>query len=59
MLVTKQLMVAIDYYSIFFRTVEVNGYRQLFDYQHCSKYIFLVNSYRFVQLEGEQMMTEL
>ncbi len=30
MLVTKQLTVAIDFHSIFFYTIEVNGYRQLF-----------------------------
>ncbi len=29
MLVTKQLTVAIDFNSIFFHTMEVNGYRQL------------------------------
>ncbi len=28
MLVTKQLMAAIDFHCIFFRTMEVNGYRQ-------------------------------
>ncbi len=29
MLVTKQLTVAIDFHSIFFYTMEVNGYHQL------------------------------
>ncbi len=29
MLVTKQLMVAIDFYSMEKNTMEVNGYRQL------------------------------
>ncbi len=38
MLETKQLMVAIDFHSIFFYTVEVNGYRQMFGFQHSSKY---------------------
>ncbi len=27
---TKQLMVAIDFHSIFFHTMQVNGYQQLF-----------------------------
>ncbi len=30
MLVTKQLMVANDFYSVFFHTVEVSGYCKLF-----------------------------
>ncbi len=32
MLVTKQLMVAIDFNIIVFNTMEVNGNRQLFGY---------------------------
>ncbi len=30
MLVTKQLLVAIDFHSIFLPVMEVNGYQQLF-----------------------------
>ncbi len=37
MLVTRQLTVAIDFHRIFFfHTVKVNGYHQLFSYQHSS-----------------------
>ncbi len=32
MLVTKQLLVAIEFHSIFSHTMEVNGYRHLFGY---------------------------
>ncbi len=39
MLVTKQLIVAIHFHIIIFHTIEVNGYRQLFGYQHSSKYL--------------------
>ncbi len=59
MLITKQLMVAIDSIIYFFlHTMEVNGYRQLFGYQHASKYLLLfsketVNSYKLEQLESE------
>ncbi len=40
------------FYSVFFPTMEVNGYQQLFGYQHSSKYHLLcsaekMNSYRF------------
>ncbi len=39
---TKQLMVAIDFHSIFFfHSMQVNGYQQLFVCEHSSKYIFL------------------
>ncbi len=43
-------MEAIDFHSIF--SIEVNGFRELFGYQHSSKYIFLClteeqNSYMF------------
>ncbi len=41
MLVTKELTVAIDFYSIEKNTMEVNGYRQMFGYQHSSKYLLL------------------
>ncbi len=37
MLVTKQLTVAIDFHSIFFYTIEVNGFCQLFGDQYYSK----------------------
>ncbi len=37
MLETKKLTVAIDFHSIEKNTMEVNGYRQLFGYQHSSK----------------------
>ncbi len=43
MLVTEQLTVAIDYHSMDKNPMEVNGYRQPFDYQHSSKYIFGFN----------------
>ncbi len=39
MLVTKQLTVAIDFHSIFFYTIEVNGFCQLFGDQYYSKKI--------------------
>ncbi len=32
-------IVAIDFHSIFFHTMEVNGYQQLFGNQHSSKYL--------------------
>ncbi len=38
MLVTNQLTEAIDFNSIEKNTMEVNGYRQLFGYQHSSKF---------------------
>jgi len=52
MLVTRQLTVAIDFHSIFFFLLEVNGYRQLSGYQHSIKYLLLCSieersSYRF------------
>ncbi len=34
MLVTKLLPVAIDFHSMEKNTAEINGYRQLFGYQH-------------------------
>ncbi len=57
MLVTKQLTVATDFHSIFPHTMEVNGYRQLFGYQHSSKYLILCSaaekdSYRFATTWG-------
>ncbi len=39
--VTKLLTVAIDFHLIFFHTTDVSGYRQLFVYQHSSKYLLL------------------
>ncbi len=52
MLVTKQLTVAIDFHSMETDIMEVNGYRQLFSYQHSSKYLLLcsaeeINEYIF------------
>ncbi len=44
MLVTKQLLVATDLWNIFFHTMEVNGYHQLFGYQHSSKYLLLCST---------------
>ncbi len=42
-LLSSQLT-AIDFHSIFFHTMEVNGYRQLFGHQHSSKYnLFVLN----------------
>ncbi len=38
MLVTEQLTVAIDFHSMEKKAMEVNGYHQLFTYQHYSKY---------------------
>ncbi len=38
MLVTKQLTVALDFHCIEKNTMEDNGYRQLFGYQHSSKF---------------------
>ncbi len=32
----EHLMTSIDLHSIFFHTIEVNGYHQLFGYQHSS-----------------------
>ncbi len=37
MLVTKQLTVAIDFYSMENNYMEINGYRQLFGYQNSLK----------------------
>ncbi len=37
--VTKQVMVAIDFHSMGKNTMEVNGYQQMFGYQHSSKYL--------------------
>ncbi len=45
LLVTKLLTVAIDFHSIFFHTMEVNGYSQLFGCQHSSNIIFVFNSW--------------
>ncbi len=42
MSVTKLLMIAINFCSIFFYTMEVSGYPQLFDYQHSLKISSLV-----------------
>ncbi len=42
MLVTKQLTVAIDFYSMEKYAMEVNGYRHLFC-QHTLKYILFVS----------------
>ncbi len=59
MLETKQLPVDIDFHSIFFpHTMEVNGYSQLFDDQHSSKYLLLCSTEEEIhtglkQLEGE------
>ncbi len=36
-MVTKQLTVAIDFHSMEKYNMEVNGYRQLFGYQHSSE----------------------
>ncbi len=42
MLVTKQLMVAIDVYSIFLDTMEVNGLQKWFSNQHTLKYLLQI-----------------
>ncbi len=39
--IKKKCMVAIDYHTIFFHTIEVNGYHRWFGYQHSSKYNIL------------------
>ena len=49
---TVDSSLAIDFHSIFFPTMEVNGFRQLSGYQHSSKYLLFTsteerNSYRF------------
>ncbi len=44
MLENKQLQVAIDLQSIFFHIMEVNGYLQLFVFQHSSKYLNLCST---------------
>ncbi len=41
MLITKQLLIAIDFHSIFFHIMDAYGYCQLFGYQHFSKYLLL------------------
>jgi len=38
-MVAIQFAAAIDFHSMEKNTTEVNGYRQLFDYQHSSKYL--------------------
>jgi len=60
MLVTRQLTAPIDFHEIFFPSVEVNGCRQLSDYQHSSKYNLAVFKRKkkdtrtgLEQLEGE------
>jgi len=40
MLVTRQLMLAVDFHSRGKNTMEVNEPHQLFGYQHSLKYIF-------------------
>ncbi len=59
MLVTKQLTVAIHFYSMENNYMEVNGYRQLFGYQHPSNTLFCVKQNKethtsFKQLEGQK-----
>jgi len=44
MFLIKQLSVAIDFHSMEKNTMEINGYRQLFVYQHSSKYLFLCST---------------
>ncbi len=40
MLVTKQLTLAIDLHSIFFHTMEINSYSQLFGYRNLQNTLF-------------------
>ncbi len=40
----QTIAVAIDFHSIFFHTMEVNGYQQLFGYQKYSKYFILCSA---------------
>ncbi len=59
MLGTKRLMVAINFYSTEKNTMEVNGYRQLFDYQHSPNGLLLCsteerNAYMFETSGGGQ-----
>ncbi len=60
----KQLMLAIDFHSIFFfHIVEVNGYRQLSGYQHSSKYLLCAQQKQethkgLEQFMGEKLATE-
>ncbi len=45
MVIAKQLTVAIDFHSSPApHTMEVNGYRQLFGYHNCSKYLLLCST---------------
>ncbi len=38
------LLVAINFHSLFFHTMEVNGYQQMFGYTHCSKKLILCST---------------
>ncbi len=51
MLGNKQLPVAIDFHSMEKITMEAKGYRQLFGYQHSSK--FCVQQKKKEQLKGD------
>ncbi len=54
---TKELLVAIDFYSIFSHTMDINSYQQLFGYANSWKYLLLCsteerNSHRFGKTWG-------
>ncbi len=55
--VTKQLMVAIDFHSIFFHTMDVNGYSQLFGNQLSSEYLLLcLTKEKLIQVWNNSMV---
>ncbi len=51
MLETKQLTVAIDFHSIFYHTMDVNSYRQLFGYLHSSNSLFWVQQLKKIIIQ--------
>ncbi len=44
MLVAQQLTVPIDFHSMEKNIMEVNGYQQMFGYQHSPKYLLLCSA---------------
>ncbi len=54
--ITKELTVVIDFHGIFFYTMEVNGYHQLFAYQHYSIYLILCSTGEKLQVWNLLMM---
>ncbi len=58
MLVHKPLLVAIDFNSVFFHTIEVNGYQQLFGYSHYSKIFFYIQQKKETHKGLDQLEAE-